>query len=219
MIELAPVFPLSNAVLFPDTVLPLHIFEPRYRQMVRDVSGGEGHIAIALLEPGFEEDYEGSPAFHRIGTLGRIENLEELPNGRFNLHLVGVRRVEFEEIPSPTSYRVARLIKREETAVDDGDPEIVRAKLDLLASHAFLVQQVSGESGPSLAANDRLSFRAAVNGACANMPIEPHLRQNLLEIDDLRERQRSAQRMVNEVLEEVMALKTPNPAVDDLELN
>jgi len=217
--ELAPVFPLSNAVLFPDTVLPLHIFEPRYLQMVRDVTGGEGHVAIALLEPGFEEDYEGSPAFHRVGTLGRVENLEELPNGRFNLHLVGLRRVEFEEIPSPTTYRVARLIARDETGVDDGDPEIVRAKLDLLASHAFLVQQVSGETGSNLAANDRLSFRAAVNGACANMPIEATLRQSLLEIDDLRERQRNAQQLVNEVLERVLALKTPNPATDDSQLN
>jgi len=217
--DVAPVFPLSSAVLFPDTVLPLHIFEPRYRQMVRDVSGGEGHMAIALLEPGFEEDYEGSPVFHRIGTLGRIENLEELPNGRFNLHLVGERRVEFEEIPSPTAYRVARLIARDETGVDDDDPEIVRAKLDLLASHAFLVQQISGDTGPSLAANDRLTFRAAVNGACANMPIDAHLRQSLLEIDDLRERQSSAQQMVNDVLEKVLALKTPDPAADASQLN
>lgn len=217
--ELAPVFPLSNAVLFPDTVLPLHIFEPRYRQMVRDVSGGEGHLAIALLEPGFEGDYEGSPAFHRVGTLGRVENVEELPNGRFDLHLVGLRRVEFEEIPSPTTYRVARLIARDETGVDDSDPEIVRAKLDLLASHAFLVQQVSGETSPSLAANDRLSFRAAVNGACANMPIEAQLRQSLLEIDDLRERQQSAQQLVNDALEQVLASKPPNPTVDDSQLN
>jgi Lon protease-like protein len=217
--ELAPVFPLSNAVLFPDTVLPLHIFEPRYLQMVRDVSGGEGHMAIALLEPGFEEDYEGSPAFHRVGTLGRVENVEELPNGRFDLHLVGLRRVEFEEIPSPTAYRVARLIPRDETGVDDDDPEIVRAKLDLLASHAFLVQQVSGETAASLAANDRLSFRAAINGACANMPIEAQVRQSLLEIDDLRERQHSAQQLVNDVLENVLALKTPDLSVDDSQLN
>jgi len=217
--ELAPVFPLSNAVLFPDTVLPLHIFEPRYRQMVRDVSGGEGHLAIALLEPGFEDDYEGSPAFHRVGTLGRVENVEELPNGRFDLHLVGLRRVEFEEIQSPTTYRMARLIARDETGVDDSDPEIVRAKLDLLASHAFLVQQVSGETAPSLAANDRLSFRAAVNGACANMPIEAQLRQSLLEIDDLRERQQSAQQLVNDALEQVLASKPPNPTVDDSQLN
>ena len=217
--ELAPVFPLSNAVLFPDTILPLHIFEPRYRQMVRDVSGGEGHLAIALLEPGFEDDYEGSPAFHRVGTLGRVENVEQLPNGRFDLHLVGLRRVEFEEIPSPTNYRVARLIARDETGVDDSDPEIVRAKLDLLASHAFLVQQVSGETAPSLAANDRLSFRAAVNGACANMPIEAQLRQSLLEIDDLRERQQSAQQLVNDALEQVLASKPPNPTVDDSQLN
>ena len=217
--ELAPVFPLPNSVLFPDTVLPLHIFEPRYRQMVRDVAGGEGRMAIALLEPGFEEDYEGSPAFHRVGTLGRVENLEELPNGRFDLHLVGLRRVEFEEIPSPTAYRLARLIARDETGVDDADPEIVRSKLDLLASHAFLVQQVSGETAPSLVANERLTFRAAVNGACANMPTEAQLRQSLLEIDDLRERQRNAQQMVNEMLEMVLALKTKDPTADDSQLN
>ena len=217
--QLAPVFPLPNAVLFPDTVLPLHIFEPRYLQMVRDVSGGEGHIAIALLESGFEEDYEGSPVFHRVGTVGRIENLEELPNGRLNLHLVGLRRIEFEEIPSPTAYRVARLISRDETGVDDSNPEIVRAKLDLLASHAFLMQQVSGETGASLAANDRLSFRAAVNGACANMPIEAQLRQSLLEIDDLRERQESVQQLVNDALEKLPASKTPHPTVDDSQLN
>lgn len=217
--ELAPVFPLSNAVLFPDTVLPLHIFEERYRQMVRDASGGEGHIAIALLEPGYEGNYEGAPAFHRIGTLGRIENLEELPNGRFNIHLVGTRRVEFEEIPSPTLYRVARLLPREEPLPDENDPEIVRAKLDLLASHAYLVQQISGESGASLAANDRLSFRAAVNGACANMPVEAAVRQSLLEIDDLLERRQSAQDLVNQVLEKVISLRTPSPSDDDSQLN
>ena len=132
---------------------------------------------------------------------------------------MGLRRIGFEEIPSPTIYRVARLIARDETEVDDDDPKIIRAKLDLLASHAFLVQQVSGESGPSLAANDRLSFRAAVNGACANMPIEAQARQALLEIDDLRERQRQAQQMVNDVLEKVLALKTPDSAMDNTQLN
>ena len=54
---IVPVFPLPNAVLFPRTVLPLHIFEPRYRAMVSDADAGDGMIAIALLEPGFEKDY------------------------------------------------------------------------------------------------------------------------------------------------------------------
>jgi Lon protease-like protein len=206
-VEVAPVFPLPNSVLFPDTVLPLHIFEPRYRQMIRDVSTGEGRIAITLLEPGFEDDYEGAPAFHRTGTVGRIENLEELDNGRFNLHLVGLRRVDFEEIPSPTPYRIARLIPRNEPPVDEDDRGILEAKLGLLASHAYLLQQFSGHPETALAANDRLSFRAAVNGVCANMPVDAPLRQSLLEIDDLRDRQRSAQRMVNEVLETLLALR------------
>jgi len=218
-VELAPVFPLPSSVLFPDTILPLHIFEPRYRQMVRDVANADGQIAIALLEPGFEQDYEGAPAFHRTGTVGRVENLEELDNGRFNLHLVGLRRVYFEEVPSPTPYRIARLLPRNEEPVDDDDTRIVEAKLGLLASHAYLLQQFSGAPGTSLAANDRLSFRAAVNGVCANMPVEAPLRQSLLEIDDLRERQRNAQAMVNEVLEKVIELRASEADGDESQLN
>jgi Lon protease-like protein len=216
--DVAPIFPLPNSVLFPDTVLPLHIFEPRYRQMVRDVSNAEGQIAIALLQSGFEDDYDGAPAFHRTGTVGRVEHMEELDNGRFNLHLVGLRRVDFEEIPSPTAYRIARLLPRNEEPVDDSDNRIVQAKLGLLASHAYLLQQFSGSAGTSLAANDRLSFRAAVNGVCANMPVDAPLRQSLLEIDDLRDRQRRAQRMVNEVLDRVMALRA-NETGDESQMN
>ena len=217
--ELTPVFPLPNTVLFPETVLPLHVFEPRYRSMVADVTRGEGRIAIALLEPGYEEEYEGAPPFHHIGTVGRVEHLEELPDGRFNLHLVGMRRVEFEEVPSPTPYRIAQVVPRPEPQVDDADDALMRAKLDLVASHAFLVQQVSGERGSSLAANERLSFSAAVNGVCANMPVEAPLRQSLLEIDDLRERLENAQRMVNDVLQKVLTLKASESSLDETQLN
>ena len=92
--DIVPLFPLPGAVLFPDTVLPLHIFEPRYRRMVEDVRAGDGRIAIALLRQGWEEGYEGRPAIHDVGTVGRIRDLEPLPDGRFNLALVGLQRVE-----------------------------------------------------------------------------------------------------------------------------
>lgn len=221
--QIVPIFPLPSAVLFPDTILPLHIFEERYLAMVREAAAGENRIAITLLHPGFEEEYEGQPPFHRIGTIGRIEQLEELPNGRFNLHLVGEERVQFDEIPSPTPYRLVRTEPLEETIPEQlqrDEERLRRAKVDLLASHAFLLHQIAGdESGASLAANDQLPFRAAINGTCANLPVEAPVRQALLEIDDLVERQEQAQQLINEVLAKVVALKDGDSGTDESRLN
>ena len=66
----APIFPLPNVVFYPKTFFPLHIFESRYRQMVAEAENGEKMICMALLKPGYEEDYEGAPPIHTIGTLG-----------------------------------------------------------------------------------------------------------------------------------------------------
>ena len=96
--EIVPVFPLPNTVFFPYTILPLHIFEPRYRAMVRDARSHDRLIAVALAA--------GSD-FYRMGTVGRIRDIEELPEGRFNIRLEGIARVEFTEVPSDRLYRLA----------------------------------------------------------------------------------------------------------------
>ena len=207
MVELVPVFPLPNAVLFPHTRLPLHVFEPRYRAMVRDATAGEGLIAVALLCPGFEEDYEGSPAYHPVGTVGRVEELERLPDGRFNLTLVGMERVELQEIPSEKPYRIARATRRPERVVDESAPGLLEAKLDLMASQGYLLRELAEASVPGIILDERLPFETAVNGACANLPVEPHLRQELLELDDPRDRRSRAAEMIEEVLEAVLKLK------------
>jgi Lon protease-like protein len=67
-----PIFPLPNVVLFPSVFLPLHIFEPRYRAMVRDALGGDRIIGMALLRPGWDAHYEGSPAVYEVGCAGLI---------------------------------------------------------------------------------------------------------------------------------------------------
>ena len=67
-----PLFPLPTVVLFPNVLLPLHIFEPRYRQMVEAALGGDRMIGMVLLKPGYEADYEGSPAIYRTGCAGLI---------------------------------------------------------------------------------------------------------------------------------------------------
>jgi Lon protease-like protein len=201
------VFPLPNAVLFPQTVLPLHIFEPRYREMVRDAQAGDGMIAIALLESGFEKDYEGSPAIHTLGTIGRIDQLERLPDGRSNLNLVGLVRVELHEIPSSKSYRQARFTALPEAEVDERDPEILSSKLELMASQGYLMREITDGAGTSIPLIEDLPYASAVNGSCANLPSQPAVRQELLALDDLRERHRRVSGLINEILERVLELK------------
>ena len=202
-----PVFPLPGVVFFPRTVLPLHVFEPRYRAMVRDAVDGDGLIAISLLQPGWEADYEGNPAFHDVGTVGRIEDLEPLEDGRFNLRLVGLQRVRFETQVKNRPYRLVRITPLSETEVDEDSHRIVSAKLDLLASHGCLVRELAPSGEQGIVLDDRIPFETAVNGACANMPVDPEIRQSLLEENDLLERQQQALTVLDEVLKRVLQLK------------
>ncbi len=73
---IVPIFPLPNVVLFPNTLMPLHIFEERYRTLTREVLAGDGQLAIALLREGWETNYDGNPAVHDVACLGKIETCE-----------------------------------------------------------------------------------------------------------------------------------------------
>ena len=107
----APIFPLPNVVFYPHVMLPLHIFEPRYREMVMDALIGEKYIAIALLKPNWEADYESkSPEIHNTVCLGQIVHDVKLPDGRFNIALRGLSRASVvSEIDSGTPYRIGEL--------------------------------------------------------------------------------------------------------------
>src|SRR5215471_4819338 len=94
---IARLFPLPNVVLFPHLVLPLHIFEPRYRQMTTDALAGDRLLAMTLLKPGWESDYEGMPEIYPIACLGRIQAEKRLPDGRLNLQLRGLTRIRIVE--------------------------------------------------------------------------------------------------------------------------
>ena len=85
-----PIFPLPTVVLFPNVFLPLHIFEPRYRQMTADALAGDRLIGMVLLRPGHAADYEGRPPVYGVGCTGLITHAEKLDDGRFNLVLRGL---------------------------------------------------------------------------------------------------------------------------------
>jgi Lon protease-like protein len=202
-----PVFPLPDVVFFPKTVLPLHVFETRYRTMVKDALAADRTIAVALLQPGWEQRYEGSPSFFPIATAGRIEDLETTPDGRYYFRLQGMVRVRLGEVVRDVPYRLVRAEECPEPPVDEADPSIHRAKLDLLASQVCLIRELSGNDHPRLVLDERISFEAAVNGACASLPAEPSIRQALLAEDDLVERHRRAAEILDEILQRVISLK------------
>ena len=102
------VFPLPSTVLFPGVRLPLHVFEERYRRLVADAIASDGILAIPLLAPGWEDDYDGSPELHRVTGIGVIERQERLPDGRFNILVRGVQRMEILEEHPAEHYRIVR---------------------------------------------------------------------------------------------------------------
>ena len=131
-------FPLPTLVLFPHTVVPLHIFEPRYRAMVADALKGDRLIAMALLKPGWEKDYEGAPPVHDVVGVGRILRDERTDDGRFNILLEGVARARIEELIPPDPYRRARVRVLGEP-LGKPSPELEKVRLGLLAVYASLL--------------------------------------------------------------------------------
>jgi Lon protease-like protein len=108
-------FPLPNLVLFPYVMQPLHIFEPRYRDLLEDALAGDHLIAMAVLAPGWERNYEGRPAIHPIACLGRITACCRLPDGTYNVLLLGLRRVKVvREVTSVRRFREAEVEVRED---------------------------------------------------------------------------------------------------------
>ena len=102
-----PVFPLSEVVLFPGAVLPLHIFEHRYRQMLEDIMEGDRLIALALLEKCDSDQYQASPPFYETVCVGRIIHHEALEDGRSNIALLGLSAGVAAPIELGRPYRTA----------------------------------------------------------------------------------------------------------------
>ena len=182
-----PLFPLPNVVLFPQVFLPLHIFEPRYREMVADALAGDRIIGMALLRPGWEGDYEGRPPVYPIGCAGLISNAERLTDGRFNIVLRGLEKFRVVAEDGSRSYRVATVEPIPETSGESDRDELRAARGRL---QALLVPQPSGRGvdtkmPPSMADED------LINALAQYLDLEPLEKQALLEREGLLARCRS----------------------------
>jgi uncharacterized protein len=125
-----PLFPLPNVVLFPRAILPLHVFEQRYRTMTADALRGKRQIAMALLQPGWEKEYDERPALEPVVCVGTILTHRRMPDGRFNLLLQGVSRCRIVQEHRSNPYRVAQLEPLEEERVFEIDLDDERRRIE-----------------------------------------------------------------------------------------
>jgi Lon protease-like protein len=116
-----PLFPLPRTVLLPGSVLPLHVFEPRYRALVAHVVAGDRVLGIATLKPGYGVDYEGAPELWPEVGIGEIVAHQPMPDGRSNIVLQYVGRARIErELPTDQPFRVVQgaLLPEDDRGVD-----------------------------------------------------------------------------------------------------
>ena len=118
-----PIFPLPTVVLFPNVFLPLHIFEPRYRQMVADAINGDRLIGMVLLKPGADAEYDAQPPVYATGCMGLITHVEKLADGRYNLVLRGLDKFTIvgEESPAPGQLYRRAMVRPIDEQVADAD--------------------------------------------------------------------------------------------------
>lgn len=184
-----PIFPLPDLALFPNTLLPLHIFEPRYRAMVTDCLARDRRLAMVGLKPSDHGDYAGRPAVHEVAGLGRIVKCERLATGRFNILLKGEVRVRIErELPSDTLYRLVQSVELQDAGAErDAVPPL----LDEVRRACRRILEVVRRATPEMEA----TLTAAAPGilcdqvASAVIP-SPAVRQALLEELDVERRLR-----------------------------
>ena len=182
-----PIFPLPNVVLFPHVFLPLHIFEPRYREMVADALEGDRLIGMVLLRPGWEGHYEGRPPVYPIGCAGVISHHEQMPDGRYNIVLRGLEKFRVLDEDDSRSYRLAHIQPMLET-VPPSDRDEIRAARDRL--EALLVPQPTGR-GADRRLPPAMGDEDLVNTLAQYMELEPLEKQALLEREGLLARCRS----------------------------
>jgi uncharacterized protein len=182
-----PVFPLPNVVLFPKLQLPLHIFEPRYRQMVRDAMAHRGLIGMALLRGDWEKDYYANPEIYGVGCLGKIVGVTALPDGRYNILLLGLTEYEIEEeVLGETPYRQARV------ALRDDLPGVETTAIASLQGEILELARgtIQEKDSPLLKILSDATIDAAtwLNLCCFSFDIAPVEKQSLLEAKSLQER-------------------------------
>ena len=191
--ESIAIFPLSNVVLFPGVQTPLHLFEPRYRQMTADVLAADRRIGMALVPPEHTASMPGDPPVYPIGCAGTISQDQLLPDGRYNIVLVGERRfriVSEPERPAARLYRMADVAWLDDPLPAEAEPLVSELRRRIETQVCSLVkredpQRAAGLAHGILTGVDATTFVNTLSNALAFSAPE---KQGLLEARDIPQR-------------------------------
>jgi Lon protease-like protein len=187
------IFPLPTVVLFPGVQTPLHLFEPRYRQMAEQVLAGSRRIGMVAVPPEHAAEMAGDPPVYPVGCAGTISRAHKLPDGRYNIVLAGTHRFRIRrEPPRPEGrlYRVAEV----ERLDDPFDPAQRGRVAELRAVIGDQVAELVRRSDPARADPvstdlfEGLDDAVFVNALANALPLGPTEKQGLLEADGVPER-------------------------------
>ncbi len=194
-----PVFPLPNVVFFPKTYLPLHVFEPRYRRMVADVTIGGQCIAMALLKEGWEPNYYENPAIYPALCIGRIVSVQPLPDGRSNILLQGLERCEILEEHFEKPYREATIRVTPMQSNQGLSTGVRRSLIEVLGRYLQAREDSAAWQGFF---REEVSDEVLVNTLSTYLDCTPLEKQFLLEADGLYQRARRLNDVVQFMLHE-----------------
>ena len=188
--EELPIFPLTGVVLFPEVQAPLHIFEPRYRQMTEAALSGARQIGMAVIAPEHAHEAAGDPALHAIGCVGAIRQAQKLPDGRYNIVLEGTRRFRILDEPARPADRLYRVATVE--LLDDPFPPADRQaavplRERVVAHVAALVRQSDPQRARSFSEQifQGVGDAAFVNSLCQALSFPTDEKLALLDAADV----------------------------------
>lgn len=168
-----PIFPLDDVFVFPNILLPLNIFEPRYRAMVADALKGDRVIGMVQLRPGYEPNYEGRPAVFAIGCAGVITQVDQLPDGRYTILLRGLVKFRILSEDQSRPYRLAKV-----EPIPEEPDEKERAALTRQRERLIALMPSGAEPVPR-----EISDEDVINALSQFSRIDALQRQDLLELN------------------------------------
>lgn len=185
-----PLFPLENVVLLPEGVVPLHVFEPRYRQLTEDALAGDRRIGMIAVRPEAAHGMAGAPQLFAIGCAGFVTEHQRLADGRFHLLLQATERFRvLRELPAEPN-RLYRLAEVEKLAEDVGDEAAAgRARERVVELLERLAERTLGPDRALDTAQLRaLGLAQLAAGVAQSVLLPTREKQALLEAQTLAER-------------------------------
>lgn len=194
-----PLFPLPRVVLFPGTKIPLQVFEPRYRQMVADAERADRLIGLVLLR-GAEASDSGKSDIHEVACLGQMRHVQLLPDGRYLLQLVGLRRAKIRrELSTGTPYRMAQVELLEDFLNPLENEAPTSFAESVMESFNRVLRDLTDLPGNVLSIRKEVPPGLLIDVMSYYLPSEAIIKQRLLEETDVYRRGR----MLMQILEEV----------------